>query len=163
MQKAKDIYITEALERAFWARTLKKGDNECWPWQGTINDKGYGILGATDRNYRAHRISYCIHHHVTNLPDGYEPDHLCRYRACVNPFHLEAVPSAVNYSRGIGPSLLSLRRQRTHCPNGHVYTLENTYTSKKKTGGYLSKQCKTCNIKMGQERRVQRRAARNIQ
>jgi hypothetical protein len=30
------------------------------------------------------------------IPDGYEVDHLCFTRNCVNPFHLRVVPLAVN-------------------------------------------------------------------
>lgn len=50
-------------------------------------------------------------------------DHLCRNRACVNPDHLEPVTAAENVRRG---ALGAVRRAKTHCPQGHEYTPENT-------------------------------------
>lgn len=104
----------------------------CWLWRGGPTSHGYAQ--AKPPGYRptgAHRVSYEAH--VGPIPDGREIDHLCRVRHCLNPAHLEAVTRSENVRRG-----LPYRRQttaerewpkrisKTHCPNGHEYTPQNT-------------------------------------
>jgi HNH endonuclease len=51
----------------------------------------------------AHRAYYQERHGP--IPDGYQLDHLCRVRACVNPDHLEVVTARENIRRGNGTKL----------------------------------------------------------
>lgn len=64
----------------------------CWLWIGKLNDSGYGII----RSGLAHRYSYLQR---GDIPEGYQIDHLCGLRCCVNPYHLEAVPQEENLKR----------------------------------------------------------------
>ena len=102
----------------------------CWLWERGLNEKGYGVVWTkAARSKKAHkRIFEAINGPV---PEGYELDHLCRNRACVNPFHLEVVTHKENMSRGY-------YAMKTHCPHGHEYSEENTYRYK---SGRI---CKTC-------------------
>ncbi|MEU5322933.1 HNH endonuclease signature motif containing protein [Streptomyces sp. NPDC021056] len=59
------------------------------------------------------------------IPAGLVIDHLCRNRRCVNPGHLEVVTLAENTRRGFGIS--TFNALKTHCPQGHPYSVENTY------------------------------------
>jgi hypothetical protein len=71
-------------------------------------------------------------------------DHLCSVRHCVNPAHLEPVTQKVNVRRGKkgdkGKKTGAMQKAKTHCPAGHEYDEENTYTSKK--GCRHCKQCR---------------------
>lgn len=70
----------------------------CWLWDGLLTRDGYGVMASDLPTQSAHRWSY--RHHVGDLPpDGYDLDHLCRNRPCVNPYHLDPVPHAVNVRR----------------------------------------------------------------
>jgi len=93
--------------------------NGCWVWSGQVGNSGYGKYSSTGL---AHRVSYETF--VGPIPDGLTIDHLCLNKMCINPAHLEPVTSAENARRrdvhhGIGSA-------KTHCPQGHEYSLENT-------------------------------------
>lgn len=98
----------------------------CWEWTASKNRDGYGKF-ATGRGgwIGAHRAAYQLI--VGPIPDGKELDHLCRNRGCVNPDHLEPVEHKVNVRRGaLGQTTAARQRGKTHCPQGHEYTPENT-------------------------------------
>lgn len=100
-------------------------------------ENGYGRFWLEGKNVLAHRWSY--EHHVAEIPEGLVIDHLCRNHGCVNPDHLEPVTISENTIRGIGPQAASERGKAiTHCPQGHEYTKENTYT------GGRGRTCWTC-------------------
>lgn len=70
----------------------------CWIWQKLLTPDGYARISVHRNNRRAHRVYY--EHYVGPIPEGKQIDHLCRVRACVNPWHLEPVPPAANVRRG---------------------------------------------------------------
>ena len=61
--------------------------DECWPWTGYVNAKGYGRLlrGQNGRIY-AHRAAWVIANGP--IPDGLILRHACDNPACCNPAHL---------------------------------------------------------------------------
>lgn len=106
-------------------------ESGCWEWQGANNSNGYGVFWDYDlgRNDGAHRASYRLF--VGPIPDGLEIDHLCENTLCVNPAHLEPVTQEENKRRRA--------MRRTHCPNGHPWTAENTHLYR----GH--RRCRACN------------------
>lgn len=121
----------------------------CWIWQPAPLKSGYGQCSFQGRNWRAHRLMYLIIHR--QIADGLVLDHLCRVLRCVNPHHLEPVTVQENALRGKAA-------KRTHCPHGHEYTEENTWSSKSKP---TTRVCKACMI-LKQRRRRQRLAEQKM-
>jgi hypothetical protein len=124
--------IIPAIDR--FNKFVKIAENGCWEWQGHLDIGGYGTFSFNNKPVKAHRFSF--EYHNGPIPKGLELDHLCRNRACVNPYHLEPVTRQINESRAIQNPHNKLK---THCPLGHPYDLINTYFDK--DGG---RDCKIC-------------------
>lgn len=151
-----DVPVREwpTLEVRFWSMVDQGGPvperrpdlGPCWLWTGGSRE-GYGKFTG---NRSAHRFAYELA--VGPIPDGFQIDHLCMVRACVNPSHLEPVTPLENMRRmhlayGSG-------RAATHCPQGHPYDEENTY--------YYSngrRCCRTCNRAAARRHRDRKRAS----
>jgi len=73
-------------------------ETPCWIWQLGQFPNGYGQVGVDGRKMGAHRFYY--EREKGPIPEGLEPDHLCRNRDCVNPDHLEPVTHSENVRRG---------------------------------------------------------------
>jgi len=135
------------LEDRFWEKVLK-GPNH-WLWAGGTTTLGYGTIWDGERNAMAHRVSWEIAH-GEKIPPGLVIDHLCRLPKCVNPAHLEVVTISVNTSRGRAGEVGGAKnRAKTHCPQGHPYSPENTYYYK---DGKV-RVCRECAITRTIERR----------
>ena len=133
---------SENWQERFWSKVDKNCgvwmecmDTPCWEWIASCDSKGYGRFNLDGRHIRAHRISYELA--KGEIPSGLDTDHLCRNKQCVNPDHLEAITRSEHLCRRNGGNC---------CPNGHPYSLANTYWWKGK------RFCKTC-ARMGHHRR----------
>jgi HNH endonuclease len=85
-------------EARWWSHADRRGPDECWPWTAFIDDDGYGRFWDGSRVGYAARWGY--EHFAGPLPGRQMPDHLCRFRACVNWAHLEPVTNRENCLRG---------------------------------------------------------------
>lgn len=94
----------------------------CVRCTNTPKANGYGYVWDGTKQVLEHRKVYEALHGP--LLQGYQVDHLCRNRWCVNVTHLEAVTQQENIRRqfmakyGYDPD--------THCAAGHLRTEENT-------------------------------------
>lgn len=128
--------------------------NGCWIWTASVDTKGYGQINRGGRgsgNVRSHRAMYEAVRGP--CPEGLVADHLCRNRRCINPDHLEFVSNRENILRGTGFSARHV--VKTHCPRGHEYTPENTYTYK------TMRQCRECGRQRDRERYARKKAMRD--
>ncbi len=121
----------------FWSH-VEKSEKGCWLWAASCQPSGYGQTWDGVTVLLAHRVAYQLS--KGEIPAGYEIDHLCRVRRCVNPEHLEAVTKRENMRRsGWYEKLGSFRRDRPTCKYGHQWTEENTARDKQ---GY--RVCRAC-------------------
>jgi hypothetical protein len=120
-------------------------EDECWVWTARLDRDGYGAqfkIGSrsdgTRRSIRPHRFIYEAL--LERIPYGLVIDHLCRNRACQNPFHMEPVTTEVNTKRGA-------RANARFCKSGHPLSGGNLYTSS--TTG--KRACVTCRNRWARE------------
>lgn len=129
--------VVERLER----HISSTEDDGCWHWIGAHDSTGYGRCSKKTAGLGeqwAHRLVYRLL--VGAIPDGFQLDHLCRVRDCVNPSHLEPVTHAENARRSpLMGAAYKARSAATHCVHGHPRTPDNLYIDKR---GYTA--CLTC-------------------
>jgi hypothetical protein len=145
----KPVAYSEAVARRFMDKVAKDETTGCWNWTGFRDPKGYGRFqyGTTDTRV-AHQVAYGLF--VGHMEDELQLDHLCRNTSCVNPEHLEPVTLQENMRRRKG--------LKTHCPQGHEYTPENSYYDPQ--GTRFCRICKAASRRAFKERLKAERAAR---
>ena len=141
--------LTEEQLKRFWAKVDKKSENECWKWNASKNNKGYGQFGVNKIAKSTHRISYIIH--KGEIPKGLMICHTCNNPPCVNPNHLYAGTGKDNAQQAVKDGLLA-PQQKTHCINGHEFTEENTFLRVRKGRG-TTRVCRECK-RMSDRQRV---------
>lgn len=121
-------------------RNYEVAENGCWEWTAALKDNGYAAFQVMRNTEILCRYGHRFSHEafIGPIPDGLQIDHLCRNRRCVNPEHLEAVTCRVNLLRG--ETVTARRAAVTHCPKGHAYDADNTYTRPGRGG----RDCKIC-------------------
>jgi hypothetical protein len=99
-----DCSDSQKLQKYIESRSVMEPNSGCWLWLLSDGSHGYpqGSLPAVtgERVSLAHRMSHLAFKGA--IPEGYDVDHLCRNRCCVNPDHLEATTRHANRARQKG-------------------------------------------------------------
>ena len=141
------------LER-FWSYVdQSSGPDACWPWTRSKQSSGHGKFSLRcprhDKSCMISAAAFAYEVSTTEpIPDGLEPDHLCRNPPCCNPAHLEPVTHKENVRRGtsmlywpiVKAIELERRKTKTHCRKGHVWEASNIYYDK----GKDARNCRAC-------------------
>jgi hypothetical protein len=150
--------MSKSLQERFDERYVIGEENDkpgapgpCWDWTAGRNNRGYGQI-YTRRSNGAHRVSYELH--VGPIPTGLHVRHQCDRPCCVNPAHLLVGTRSDNMQDAVRRGT-NVNAAKTHCPVGHEYTDENTYTNGK------SRDCRICAATRRRERRAKNRDAEN--
>jgi hypothetical protein len=134
-----------SLADRLWAKVERRGPDECWPWLGATNagpnTRGgpYGKIGSGGKHGQVRSVHRAVHElEIGPIPEGFHVDHLCGFTLCCNPAHLQAVTAWENNRRSSSPTSANI--VKTHCPQGHEYTVENTGYRKRD----LYRYCRMC-------------------
>lgn len=128
------------VSERFWSKVDVRGPRECWPWVAAVDKRtGYGRFSYQGKPINVHRA--VMLYLGVRVPKGYEVDHLCFNRACVNPDHLEVVTHQVNSRRAV-VRRVAVRGHPTVCPQGHELTGDNLVIQNRGNG--QARRCRLC-------------------
>lgn len=147
----------QTVQERFDKRSPNRPTTGCWEWVG-VPASPYGRMSVNGSEEYAHRLAYMLH--VGPIPPGAELEHVCENRRCVRwtfdpalgSVHIQPATHRENMRRStmrIGWG--AHQRAKTHCSEGHEFTVENTYQHHGK------RYCVICRRKRTQEWRARKK------
>ncbi len=148
-ERIRHMRTRQSIIDRIMAKVSPEPNSGCWLWTGSLSG-GYGAFHNKRGTRRAHRLLFLLT--GGEIPAGFDLDHLCRVRSCVNPQHLEAVTRTTNARRGDrrnGGDIAIYQRSKANCPAGHLYDQGNTYVDR-----HGHRRCRACAQRRDKERRA---------
>ncbi len=117
---------------------LVRMPNGCLEWTGRTDRKGYGRISINNNYVGTHRLAWI-------LTNGPIPDGMCVLHHCDNPPCCDAekclfLGTIADNNRDMSTKGHNHNTVKTHCPQGHEYTPQNTYVRPSKG----TRKCRTC-------------------
>lgn len=130
-------------------------DTPCWHWLGSHRSHDSRPVTGNKGHTYAYRETY---KQVMGrpCPPGVA-HHRCENKWCVNPWHLDFITPSEHAREH--DTLGTFHRTKTHCPQNHEYSRENTLI-KKRGDGTTFRQCRTCQRDYFRNRRAKAAAKR---
>ena len=135
----------------FWAYVERRGDEECWPWLGSLY-RGYGRIMVAGSRIPVTRFSWSLRNGP--WPAERYACHTCDNPRCVNPQHIWPGTAEENQRDAVAKKRHHCAR-KTHCVHGHAFSEANTYINPRG-----DRMCRTCLVASQRSVRARRTAAR---
>lgn len=112
----------EKYKERVWANVNIGKRTDCWPWRNTEHTGKYGRLKISMRSNNKEysvflpRIVWTMYYGI-KIPRGLEISQCCHNPPCVNPVHLSASPTFVNYIEAVirGKHIIKKGFMREEC------------------------------------------------
>lgn len=141
--------IARTTKEIFWSRVDVRGPDECWLWIGvSTTRRGYGQCGWYGRSIPSSRLAWALTAQVVP-PRHMFVCHTCDTPMCCNPSHLYLADHATNV-RDMIARKRHRNQKKTHCPQGHPYSRDNTLVLRG-SEGQIRRKCRTCRRKRQSE------------
>lgn len=83
------------IMRRVWSHVDRRGEDQCWPWLGTVDRDGYGRTEISGKKHQTHKL--VLEEKLgRKLDAGEVTRHSCNNPACNNPNHLSPGTQARN-------------------------------------------------------------------
>lgn len=124
-------------------------DDHHWGWRGEHGKYGHAMARVRVDGKRLRTPAYRVLYEllVGPIPQGMTLAHQCGWSGCVRPSHVEPKSQRANLLES-PITQATINANKTHCVNGHEFTLENTATTHRG-----ARRCRRCEADRAKRKR----------